>query len=105
MQPINITITGSGNTTYCYVEINGTKRYGAGTYQVNIGDTLTFGVYGYSSTYEGYVMVDGSKILSSKDKSTQTLDWTVPVCAGINMSMAYTSSTTSRNGKITVETL
>lgn len=102
---ITLTITGSGDSTYCYVTIDGSKRYGAGTFEVNAGDTLTFGVYGRSTSYVGSVTIDGSTALSVTDRTTKTYDWTVPSgVSTISISMSYTSSSTTRRGVITVTT-
>lgn len=104
-KPINVTLTGNGNTTYCYATINGTKRYGAGTYQVEPGSTITFGVYGRSATYQGWVKVDGDTILSVTNQSTQTVAWDVPEDANaVAISFYYASTSSQRRGQITVTT-
>ena len=102
---ISVTLTGTGNRDNCYATIGGTKRYGAGTYEVEPGDAITFGVYGYSATYYGEVRIDGTQVLSSTARSTKTYDWTVPGGKKkINISMTYTSTSSRRNGRITVTT-
>lgn len=101
---INITLTGTGNTSYCYATINGTKRYGSGTYQVHAGDTITFGVYGRSSTYQGWVKVDGTSIITVTNQTTQTKDWIVPECDSVTIKFSYTSTSSQRRGQITVTT-
>lgn len=76
---VAVTITGSGNVNKCYAVINGTKQYSAGTYEVNVGDTITFGVAGISSPNYGLVTIDGTKVLETTGGyETQTYDWTVP---------------------------
>lgn len=75
---VTVTITGSGDSQRCYATINGTKQYGAGTHEVNTGDTITFGVYGINSMFYGWVKIDGTEVLKVTDASTQTYDWTVP---------------------------
>lgn len=104
--PATVTITGTGNTTYCYATINGTKRYGAASnIEVKPGDTITFGVYGRSSTYPGWVNINGSEALRVTNQSTQTYSWTVPAgTKTITMSMSYTSTSSQRRGQITVTT-
>lgn len=103
---VRVTLTGTGNVTYCYATINGTKRYGAGTFDVTPGSTITFGVYGRSSTYPGWVKVDGESILDVTSQSTKTVGWAIP--SGVNnvsIAFSYPSSTSSsRRGQITVTT-
>ena len=103
--PIPVTITGSGNATYCYATIGGTSYYGAGTYEVMAGDVITFGVYGRSTTYTGKVTIDGTDVLSVTNQTTQTYEWTVPDgVTAIAIAMSYTSSSYQRRGTITVTT-
>ena len=98
---IAVTITGAGNARYCYATINGTKQYSAGTHEVNAGDTITFGVYGKSSSAYGFVKIDGTKVLKVTSSSTETYDWTVPSgISAIEISMSVRSSV----GAITVTT-
>ena len=101
---IAVTITGTGDSKYCYAIINGTKQYSAGTHEVNTGDTITFGVYGQSSMFYGYVKIDGTEVLRVTDSSTKTYDWTVP--NGIStVEIAMEVGHKPRNsGRITVTT-
>lgn len=101
----SVSITGSGNSTYCYATIGGTKRYGAGTYQVTPGSTIVFSVYGRSATYKGTVTINGETELEVTNQSTQTYTWTVPNdVTQITIAMSYTSTSSSRRGNITVTT-
>ena len=102
--PIDVTITGAGNSIRCYATINGTKQYEAGTHEVNAGDTITFGVYGESTgIYSGSVTIDGTKVLTAVDSKTHTYDWTVP--SGIlTIEIAMKYSPGYRKGTITVTT-
>ena len=101
---ITVTITGTGDSSYCYATINGTKQYSAGTHEVNAGDTITFGVYGTSiSSAYGSLTIDGTEVLHVTDKTTQTYEWTVPrgistieIAMEINVFLSY--------GTITVTT-
>lgn len=97
-----LTISGTGNTNYCYVSIGGTKYTSAQSITVNKGTTVTFGVYGYSSTYYGEVRIDGTQQLKVTDRTTKTYNWTANSSATI--SMTYTSNSSRRNGKISVTT-
>ena len=76
--PVSVTITGTGNSANCYATINGTKQYEAGTHEVNAGDTITFGVYGKSSSIFGSVIIDGVKVLEVTSNAVETYDWIVP---------------------------
>ena len=102
--PVAVTITGTGNATYCYATINGTKQYSAGTHEVYAGDTITFGVYGQGKSY-GFVKIDGTQVLKVTNGSTQTYDWTVPsvnsTIKTIKIVMEYNSK---GSGRITVDT-
>ena len=98
---VTVTITGTGRLNYCYATINGTKQYSAGTYRVNAGDTITFGVFGKNYTYYGSVTIDGTQVLIVEDGTMQTYDWTVPSgISTIEIAMAYSLS----RGIITVTT-
>ena len=102
---VTVTLTGSGNTTYCYATINGTKRYSAGTYTVQQGDSITFAVYGRSAAYAGEVKINGTKVKSVTNQTTQTYVWTVPSgIRSVAVNFSYTSTSSQRNGKITVTT-
>ena len=104
--PATVTITGTGNSTYCYATINGTKYSSAASnIKVNEGDIITFGVYGRSTTYYGNVVINNSEVFEVTNQTTQTYDWTVPAgVSTISISMSYTSSSTQRRGRITVTT-
>lgn len=104
--PAVVTITGTGNQTYCYATINGQKHYGAASnIEVMPGDVITFGVYGRSTTYPGWVKVNGTTALNVTNQSTQTYNWTVPdKTKTVTIAMSYTSSNTQRRGQITVTT-
>lgn len=104
--PIPVTITGSGNATYCYTSIGGTK-YSAAASNIEVlpGDIITFGVYGRSASYYGEVTINDSQVLKVTDMSTQTQEWTVPEgISSISIAMTYTSTSSRRNGRITVTT-
>lgn len=99
---VTLTLSGTGNANYCYVSIGGTKYKSAQTITVNKGTTVTFGVYGYSSTYYGEVKVGSAQVLKVTDRTTKTYNWTANSNAAI--SMTYTSSSSRRNGRISVTT-
>ena len=101
-----VTISGTGNSTYCYAKINNQTYSGtASGIEVARGSTITFGVYGRSSTYVGKVTIDGTAVLTVTNQTTQTYNWTVPAgTKTITMAMTYSSSSYSRYGTITVTT-
>ena len=99
---IAVTITGSGNSSYCYAIINGTIQKEAGTHEVYSGDTITFGVRGKSSRNPGTVTIDGTKVLSTADTTTHTYDWIVPNgISTVEIAMVYEDRS---KGTITVIT-
>ena len=104
--PVAVTITGFGNANYCYAEIRGTKHYFDGTHEVNAGETITFGVYGFNYSIFGSVTIDGTQVLKVMNSSTRTYDWTVPNrISAIEIAMQYVGiSGDQRCGKITVTT-
>lgn len=73
---IPVTITGSGNATYCKVTINGVAYTAAATLEVLAGDTITFDVRGTGSGV-CRVTIDDVEVASATGKSA-TYDWTVP---------------------------
>ena len=101
-----VTITGTGNSTYCYANINNTTYSGAASnVTVTPGSVITFGVYGRSTQYTGTVTINGSAVLTVTNQTTQTYNWTVPAgTKTISMSMSYTSGSYQRRGTITVTT-
>ena len=100
--PITVTITGAGSANYCYATINGTKQYSAGTHEVNAGDTITFGIFGRSSSTYGFVKIDGTEVLRVTDKTTKTYNWTVP--NGISTVEIAMSTQAANYGRIIVTT-
>ena len=89
---IAVTITGQGGDEYCcYAIINGTKQYRAGTHEVNAGDTITFGVFGQDSMYNGTVTIDGTRVLNVDNSETRTYDWIVPEVSTVKIAMNYQS--------------
>ena len=87
---VAVTITGTGNSRYCYAMINGTKQYSAGTHEVYTGDTITFGVYGMNNT--GWLKIDGTKVLESSN-GVKTYDWIVPDgVSTVEIAMTYLGS-------------
>ena len=98
--PVAVTITGSGDSSYCYATINGTKLYSAGTHEVKAGDTIAFSITGFIMT-EGFIKIDGTTVVSSTTSQLQTYDWTVPNdISTVKIALEYSSYA----GKITVTT-
>lgn len=83
------TISGSGNSSYCYVTYNGTKYYTNGnTFSYKAGDTLTIYSRGNSVTINGDAVT----------LSSYSYTYTLPV-GDITINLSYTSST-SNNIKV-----
>ena len=101
LSTITVTITGTGDEYCCYAIINGTKQYSAGTHEVNAGDTITFGVFGADSMYNGLVTIDGTIVLNVDNSDTKTYDWIVPEVSTVEIAMNYQSGNKYR---ITVTT-
>ena len=98
---IDVTITGTGDSSRCYATINGTKQYSAGTHKVYAGDTITFGVYGTRKA-PGTIAINKTEVLSAINQRTETYDWTVPSgISTIEIAMAYSGKGSS---SITVTT-
>lgn len=91
-----ITVTGTGNTSSCYLTINGEKVTTAGSHTVDSGSVvacyISTGYYGGSAT----IVVDGTTVQSS----TGTYNYTVNNDCTINLSV--TGSTWSQTIKITI---
>lgn len=101
---IPVTVTGKGNTSYCYATIGSETVTAGGTYTAKSGSVITFGVYG-SSKQSGMVKIDGTRVLIASSNATETYDWAVPGgISSITIAMTYTSSSTRRNGQIVVTT-
>ena len=102
VKPVAVTITGTGNATYCCATINGTN-YSAATSGIEVmpGDTITFAVRGANSALPGVVSIDGTKVLTATTTLTKTYAWTVPNgVTAISIALAYSEP----RGTITVTT-
>lgn len=86
---IPVTVTGRGNTSYCYATIGSETVTAEGTYTAKSGSVITFGVYG-SSKQSGMVKIDGTRVLIARSNATETYDWTVPSdIVSINIDLSY----------------
>lgn len=103
---VSVSVTGTGNFMYCFAMINGSQYTAAASgILVQPGDKITFAVYGYSSTYYGAVTIDGVQAIRVTNRTTQQYEWTVPDnISTVTIAMSYTSTSSRRNGKITVTT-
>ena len=73
--PVSVTITGTGDSLYCYAIINGTKYYAATSgLNVNSGEKITF----YVDVDEGSITIDGEKIKDASGGLGGEYTWTVP---------------------------
>ena len=99
---VAVTITGSGNSSYCYATINGTNLYEAGTHEVKAGNAITFCVFGTNYVHVGTVTIDGTQVLDTGGYGTQTYNWTVPNgISTVEIAMEYVELA---NSTITVTT-
>lgn len=75
-----VNVTGTGDATYCYVVINGTKYTSAASgLTVERGDVITLGLYAHSGySIPATVTVDGEVVYSVEGVNAVTYDWTVP---------------------------
>ena len=80
IEPVAVTITGTGHATYAYATINGTT-YTAATSDIEVlpGDVITLSVYSLSSN-AGTITIDGTVVASVSNTTTNraTYEWTVP---------------------------
>ena len=100
-----INITGTGNTNYCYVTINGIK-YSKSTSNIEVhpGDQIIFNVYG-SSKYPGEVTINNTKVLTASSRNTETYTYNIPRgIKQISITLSYTSTSNKKHGTITVTT-
>lgn len=104
--PAVVSITGSGNSSYCYTTIAGTKYTTAtNNISVHVGDEIIFGIYGTAKSYYGEVTIDGTQVLKVIDNTKRTYAWTVPKgVKQITIAMTYTSSSKQKYGRISVTT-
>lgn len=90
---VAVTITGTGNSSNCYVTIGGTKYSAAANTTVNAGDTITFLVKGRNSSYAGKVTIDGAEVLNVTSNTTSTYNWVVPDgLQSVSIFLSYSSS-------------
>ena len=101
---IPVTITGTGNASYCYAMIGGAQYTAAATgIEVMAGDTITFAVYSYNTkTYYGSITVDGVEVFVGTVKGLETYEWIVP--EGISSVTVALSVGTRNAGVITITT-
>lgn len=80
-QSIPVTITGKGDSNYCYATIDGTKHTKAVSgIEVTTGESvITFGIYGSNAAKQGYLTIDGEEVASAGGTSSErkTYDWAV----------------------------
>lgn len=96
---VSVTITGSGDSSYCYTTINGTKYYSAAFLNVNSGEKITF----YVDIDAGSITIDGEQITDASGGLGGEYTWTVP--SGITtITIALTSTTWPLSNSITVTT-
>ena len=95
--PASVTITGTGDSLYCYAIVNGTKYYAAASgLNVNSGEKITF----YVDIDGGSITIDGERITDASGGLGGEYTWTVP--SGITtITIALTSNTLSQSITVT----
>lgn len=99
-----VTITGTGNSSYCYVTINGTKYYQATTLSVTPGFTFEARAGTATSRYNQYctVVFDGTTYTGSSGIPASTSTKMNDSKITVNITLSYSNTTTG--SKITVTT-
>ena len=103
---VAVNISGTGDTSGCFVTIAGTKYTAAATgLQVKTGDVITFTITGYMINGYATVTIDGVVAMNSTTSSPTSYEWTVPDgISEIAITLNYKSAGLSRYGVITVTT-
>lgn len=87
---IPVTIAGTGHSTYCRVEINGTQ-YSAATSGIEVlpGSSISFRAAG-STSQPGHIRINGELVAQNSNYALYT--WSVPEgIQSINIELNYTS--------------
>lgn len=108
---IPVTITGTGKSSRCSAEIDGTE-YIAATSGIEVvpGDVITFTIYstgfgaGMLKVATGVAALNGVyETIDSTSKGKKTYDWTVPECDVIDIKLDYSAiSNGIYTGSVTV---
>ena len=103
---IPVTITGTGDSNHCWLTYNGVDYTTAGTLHVSPGGVITFNVRGNSSSsYIGYVNIDGTQVAKTSASRLTSYDWTIPDnVTSISVSLVLYHDSTYIIGRITVTT-
>lgn len=72
-----VNISGTGDASYCYAQVNGTKYTKAASNITLTSNTIVFEIYGNGSGSLGKVTIDGATVVTS-DFGNATYSWTVP---------------------------
>lgn len=85
---IAVTITGTGDSISCYVEINGTKYTKAyNEIEVEAGDIITFTV-GSVWAHPATLKINGTTMISvDNNGSPAQYNWTVPSVSAVNIAL------------------
>ena len=98
----SVTVSGSGNSSYCYATIGGTKRSGSWSGTVAFGTAVTFGIWG-GKNVTGTLTIDGTQV-ASKQNGSATYAWTIPTKGTVEIALSYNSNKNNGYGNITVTT-
>lgn len=89
---VEVSITGSGNSYYGFVEVHGAIYTAAASgIEIVTGDVIAFVVAGAGSgTAEGKVVIDGTQVVSSKNGEQASYRWEVPAgVTKVDIAMTY----------------
>lgn len=80
VRPVSVTITGTGNSSNCYVTINGTTYSAAASgIEVLAGDVITFGVKtGSNASENAAITIDTQTVATATKNQRATYSYTVP---------------------------
>ena len=94
---VTITVTGSGNSSYCYLTINGAKVYSAGTHEVSPGDVIACYAGAAPNTPTSVrhsIKLNGVTVKSSSGGTASLYSYTATTDATISLSReGYGNST------------
>ena len=97
---ITVKITGTGNSIYTHVTINGTKYYSAKTLEIKAGTSITVTASANASNRpKCYIMIDGTKIRGSSD-SGAVYTFT-PDCTTVNIALSHSGAQRTNYATIT----
>lgn len=88
-----VTITGTGDNTFCYVQHNGAKYYSATTFEITPGDTLT--LYASGRVSSSTININGSTLVTNASNAVSATiqpqyDTTINLSSGSSATISVT---------------